>query len=247
MSTPYQFDVFLSHNGKDKPAVRELKGLLAGQGVSAWVDEEQLRPGLPWQKLLEQAIRTSASVAVLVGQDGIGPWEDEEMRAALTLAVNDQRPVIPVLLPGAAAEPELPLPAPGAELELRIRARNTGAARWPAPLEVRAGDIAEGHLPDVAAGHVSEVRLGLPALLEGSHDLLLAVCNPAGAVVDTLPLALRMGIGPLQLMEVQFAPEAGGEWVECRSLEIMSGPSAAQDSKPVRISRPKTCRYHSAA
>lgn len=102
------FDVFLSHNSKDKPAVRELKRLLAASGLVIWLDEDELRPGMPWQELLASGIHTSNSVAVLVGRDGLGPWEDEEMQAALRLAVKHKRPVIPVLLPGAAAEPELP-------------------------------------------------------------------------------------------------------------------------------------------
>jgi hypothetical protein len=103
------FDCFLSHNSKDKSAVRALKLALEEQDVRCWLDEEQLRPGLPWQSLLEQGIKGAASVAVCVAADGIGPWEDEEMRAALTLAVRDGRPVIPVVLPGAPVQPELPL------------------------------------------------------------------------------------------------------------------------------------------
>ena len=66
-----------------------------------WLDEDQLQPGIPWQPLLERGIKSSRSVAVLVGNDGVGPWEHEEMRAALQLAVKDGRPVIPVLLPGS--------------------------------------------------------------------------------------------------------------------------------------------------
>ena len=103
------FDVFLSHNSKDKAAVRELKQRLSHASLRVWLDEDELRPGIPWQELLEAGIRDSRSVAVLVGFDGLGPWEDEEMQAALRLAVKDKRPVIPLLLPGAPAQPELPL------------------------------------------------------------------------------------------------------------------------------------------
>jgi len=103
------YDVFLSHNSKDKPAVRSLAGQLRDAGLSVWLGEDELRPGLPWQDLLEIGIRDSRSVAVLIGKDGIGPWEDEEMRAALDLAVRDKRPVIPLLLPDAPAAPALPL------------------------------------------------------------------------------------------------------------------------------------------
>ncbi len=103
------FDCFLSHNSRDKPAVPALAAALRNRGVSVWLDEEQLRPSIPWQTLLESGIRDSRSIAVLVGADGRGPWEEAEMRAALSLAVEDGRPVIPVLLADAPSVPHLPL------------------------------------------------------------------------------------------------------------------------------------------
>lgn len=102
------FDVFLSHNNSDKVAVRKLKQLLKEQFITAWLDESELRPGIPWQKELEIGIRCSKSIIVLVGPDGLGPWEAEEMDAGLRMAVEDKRPVIPVLLPGAT-KPDLPM------------------------------------------------------------------------------------------------------------------------------------------
>ncbi len=102
------FDVFLSHNSSDKPTVRALKQALAERGLKCWLDEEQLRPGVPWQDLLEQGIEDSGSVVVCVAADGLGPWEKGEMEAALRLAVKDDCPIIPVLLPGVPSAPELP-------------------------------------------------------------------------------------------------------------------------------------------
>ena len=87
--------------------MRELRRLLIKHNLSCWLDEEELRPGHPWQPLLEEGIRTSKSVAVLVGAKGIGPWQDEEMQAALSLVVQNNLPVIPVLLPGCPEKPEL--------------------------------------------------------------------------------------------------------------------------------------------
>ncbi len=103
------FHVFLSHSSKNKPIARDLKRLLADRGLDVWLDEDELRPGVPWQPVLESGIRTSRSVAVLVGSDGLGPWEDQETQAALHRAVEDKRPVIAVLLPGTSARPDLPL------------------------------------------------------------------------------------------------------------------------------------------
>lgn len=109
LDTPDAFDVFLSHNSHDKPAVRELRHALERRGVSGWLDEDHLQPALSSQQQLENGIKRSRSVAVMVGADGLGPWEDEEMQGALRAAVTDKRPVIPVLLPGAPANVKLPM------------------------------------------------------------------------------------------------------------------------------------------
>jgi hypothetical protein len=103
------FDVFLSHNSKDKPAVRELAEALRARGLNVWLDEWELVPGRPWQEALEEIIETTRSSAVLVGKDGLGPWQDAEMRGVLAEFVARNLPVIPVLLPDAPSEPKLPL------------------------------------------------------------------------------------------------------------------------------------------
>jgi hypothetical protein len=103
------FDVFLSHNSKQKPIVRELGENLRARGLHVWLDEWELVPGRPWQEALEEIIKTTKSAAVLVGADGLGPWELPEMRGCLSQFVKREFPVIPVLLPSAPAQPELPL------------------------------------------------------------------------------------------------------------------------------------------
>jgi len=44
------YDVFLSHNSKDKSAVREIAELLRGRGIVPWLDVDELIPGRPWQE-----------------------------------------------------------------------------------------------------------------------------------------------------------------------------------------------------
>ncbi len=108
-ATSAVFDVFLSHNSKDKSAVIELGEALRERGVRVWLDAWDLVPGRPWQEAIEAVIETVASAAVLIGHDGIGPWEEPEMRACLDQCVTRRMPVIPVLLPGAPTQPKLPL------------------------------------------------------------------------------------------------------------------------------------------
>ena len=106
--TPVLFDVFLSHNGNDKPAVRDLAEELKRRGINVWLDEEQLAPGRMWQEGLEDILGSVRTAAVLIGPDDLGPWEAMEMRSSLEEAVRRDMPVIPVLLPGSSAKPSLP-------------------------------------------------------------------------------------------------------------------------------------------
>ena len=106
---PFEFDVFLSHNSQDKPIVRKLAKALKLRNLRVWLDEEQTVPGKFWLDALEDIIRTTRTAAVLIGQSGLGPWETHEMRVCLVESVKRDLPVIPVLLPDAPANLELPL------------------------------------------------------------------------------------------------------------------------------------------
>lgn len=161
------FDCFLSHNSKDKFAVRALAEELRSAGISVWLDEEQLRPGVPWHPLLESGIHASRSVAVLVGKDGLGPWEPKEKEARPRPPPSTNRE--------SAGNESTPLPernastkAPGggAEPVKKHRARpspqtSAGSQFGPSPFSDSMKD--GGHAPEMIA---------LPAgcLLMGSRD-----------------------------------------------------------------------------
>lgn len=103
------FDVFLCHKGIDKPAVKKIGEQLKVEGLLPWLDEWELRPGLPWQRALEHQIEHIKSAAVFVGKDGLGPWQQMELEAFLREFVNRGCPVIPVLLDYAPDKPQLPV------------------------------------------------------------------------------------------------------------------------------------------
>jgi hypothetical protein len=103
------FDVFLCHNVGDKPAVMEIGRRLMARGLLPWLDQWELRPGTPWQRVLEEQIANIQAAAVFVGREGIGPWQRQELDGFLREFNKRGCPVIPVLLPGAGGEPELPL------------------------------------------------------------------------------------------------------------------------------------------
>jgi len=114
MMSEYDFDVFLSHNSADKPAVEELAQRLSRDGMRPWLDKWNLIPGEPWQDAIERALQRCATCAVFIGTSGTGPWQNEEMRAAIDRRVRESSSrfrVIPVLLPGAERDERTRLPA----------------------------------------------------------------------------------------------------------------------------------------
>jgi hypothetical protein len=103
-----QFDVFLCHNSEDKPQVRKIAEQLQQYDLKPWLDIWEFSPGRSWQRLLEKQIEQISSVAVFVGKNGFGPWQQQELYAFLSVFVGRDCPVIPVLLPNAPTKPELP-------------------------------------------------------------------------------------------------------------------------------------------
>ena len=103
------FDVFLCHNSQDKTEVKAIGERLKEEGLLPWLDEWEFRPGLPWQKTLENQIEQIKSAAVFIGSNGIGPWQDMEIDAFLRMFVKRQAPVIPIILNGCEDIPKLPL------------------------------------------------------------------------------------------------------------------------------------------
>jgi formylglycine-generating enzyme required for sulfatase activity len=104
-----QFDVFLCHNSADKPQVIQIAEQLQQYDLKPWLDIWELPPGRSWKRLLEEQIEQISSAAVFVGEDGFGPWQQQELYAFLSEFVNRDCPVIPVLLPNAPTKPELPV------------------------------------------------------------------------------------------------------------------------------------------
>jgi WD40 repeat protein/energy-coupling factor transporter ATP-binding protein EcfA2 len=109
-----RYDVFLSHATRDKPVVEELARLLKKAGFEPWLDKWNLIPGEPWQEAIEKALEECATCAVCLGPSGTGPWQNEEMRAAIDARVSDRSRhfrVIPVLLPHSERGEPSRLPA----------------------------------------------------------------------------------------------------------------------------------------
>jgi hypothetical protein len=104
------YAIFLSYNSDDREAVEKLAVYLDDRAkLRPWFDCWSIIPGESWAQKLELGIKASGACAVIVGKSGVGSWQQPEVEAALR--VQMRRPgfrVIPVLLPEAPHEPELP-------------------------------------------------------------------------------------------------------------------------------------------
>jgi formylglycine-generating enzyme required for sulfatase activity len=101
MVNQLRFDVFLSHNSREKPAVEYLAEKLKRAGMEPWLDKWCLTPGGKWQQELELGLQASSSCAVFLGPEGVGSWEREELSVALDRAAKDRNfRIFSVLLPG---------------------------------------------------------------------------------------------------------------------------------------------------
>src|SRR5688500_2920151 len=95
-----RYDLFLSYNSKDRDAVLKIHEALKALNFKPWFDQEALTPGRLWQEEAEKGLMSCRAAAVFLGPNGIGPWENLEMRVLLTQVANEGVPLIPVLLPG---------------------------------------------------------------------------------------------------------------------------------------------------
>jgi len=102
-------DVFLCHNSTDKRIIRQINVELKKADLKTWLDEEQILPGQQWQVELENQIEKVRAACVFVGEDGMGPWQNAEIRAFLSQFVRRGCVVVPVLLPKAPTVPQLPI------------------------------------------------------------------------------------------------------------------------------------------
>lgn len=198
------FDVFLSHNSKDKSLVRKIADRLEQQyGLSTWLDEKDLRPGLPFQDGLEQAMQVTRSAVVFVGGHGLGSWQRPEVRAFLSQMIQQGRPVIPVLLPSAPEKPEIGLfLRENTWVDLRDGISEEGISRlvWGITGEKPSGEHRTSRFPMIPEPHYEDDRtreLGeqLAAAQRRFKELTIAGQNVADVREQILSLrrALRDG------------------------------------------------------
>ncbi|MBV9258517.1 MAG: TIR domain-containing protein [Ktedonobacteraceae bacterium] len=103
-----EYDVFISYNHKDWEQVKAILKLLKDNSISYFLDKEGLRPGLPWQPVLEHQIETGKAAAIFIGPADLGRWQRRELDAILDELADQGIPVIPVFLPATPLDMKIP-------------------------------------------------------------------------------------------------------------------------------------------
>ena len=103
------YDVFLSHNSKDKAAVEEIAKRLKSVGIRPWFDKWDLAGGDTIADALEKAITSINCAVIFFGPADKGNWHLMEIRAYVDAWAKKQARLIPVILPDAPETPSLPI------------------------------------------------------------------------------------------------------------------------------------------
>jgi len=102
---PSTFDAFMAHNSVDKLAVQKIAAYLRKNGLTPWLDKEQIAPGRFFQDAIQEHLPRCKSALIFIGRAGVGRWQTVEIRSLMSRCVEQNIPIIPVLLPGAAEIP----------------------------------------------------------------------------------------------------------------------------------------------
>ncbi|MGD9725838.1 MAG: toll/interleukin-1 receptor domain-containing protein [Nitrospiraceae bacterium] len=92
--------VFLSHNSKDKPWVRELAKRLTQDGVVVWLDEAELNIGESLIDKISAAIDQMKFVAAVISAHSVqSAWVQKELSLAMSKEIKGRRvTVLPLLI-----------------------------------------------------------------------------------------------------------------------------------------------------
>jgi hypothetical protein len=98
------YDLFLSYNSADHRIVEEVAHKLADAGFEeVFLDRRNLLKGTRWRPMLEKALSSSKAVAIFVGPDEMGSWQQREVDIALDLqSKSSNLPVYQYYSPAAS-------------------------------------------------------------------------------------------------------------------------------------------------
>jgi hypothetical protein len=100
MPESFSYDVFLSHNSRDKVAVRELAARLRSDGLRVWFDEWEISPGDIIGLKIERGLDDSRALVLVMSTNAFSSdWVSLERHAAMFRdPANTERRFVPLRL-----------------------------------------------------------------------------------------------------------------------------------------------------
>jgi hypothetical protein len=96
--------IFISHASEDKRLARLVAGILRRQGWEPWIDESGITGGSSWAASIQQALKASSVVVLLITANSVAKeWVLDEIVAARNLRV----PIVPAVLQDVRLPDEL--------------------------------------------------------------------------------------------------------------------------------------------
>lgn len=188
--------VFLCHSSTDKAVVRELYSRLRDNGAHPWFDEEDLIPGQDWRHVIEQAVRLSEVIVVLMTNASVtrAGFVNREIRFALDVA--DEQPEGSIcVIPARLEECEIParlrdrhwvnLYETGGFEKLLKALRSKGLLRSP-QLPLSPAPIAAANDSRTIETEVSNSSLARVNSVEGVSETNISVANPIKSALIVL-------------------------------------------------------------
>lgn len=92
-------DVFLSYAHKDNHYRKQVQKALEKRGLSVWVDDRGISPGVSWQESVQDAIDNACVVVVILSPDA---KESRYVNRELNYADNQKKRIFPILARGSS-------------------------------------------------------------------------------------------------------------------------------------------------
>ncbi len=194
---PGDFDVFISYNSEDVEEVTGIVRQLQERAIGTWFDRDQVAPGTPVVRALNEVLDRVRTAVVFLGDSGLGRWQELEQEALIGQLVARECHIIPVILASATRKPLIPpLLATNSLLDLRKPSAETVRRQlWGEQLSVRLANPPR----ILSADAISRLCWGITGKRLDPDD-----CAAEG-MEDVPPVYRRADSGQTQLT----APEAG--------------------------------------
>lgn len=101
--------VFLIYTEEDKNASKYISKNLSEEGLVIYPDYENIPLGSSWLNYIDESMKKTDLIILIVGKGPKYPWDDPFIRSILWKSVEQDKKIIPLILEDAKNVPELPI------------------------------------------------------------------------------------------------------------------------------------------